>query len=143
MHPQFLGTDFAPFYGTDGRFDPCSLPASKRREWEGRRKRSRANPVVQAAWEKPVSALVSLQVLEGEDAPPFMVAAGMPAYTGLFGRDAYLTSLQSMPMMGEWPGRTLLRAQDRGWRDARSGPLLTPVPQRARIAASSPHTSTR
>ncbi len=97
LHPHFMGTDFAPFYGIDGSFDTGSLAAAKRREWEaGAQTIEAANPVVQAAWDQAVSDLVSLQVLEGEDAAPFMIVAGMPNYTGLFGRDAYLTSLQSM-----------------------------------------------
>ena len=97
VHPHFLGTDFAPFYGTDGVFDQQGMPAIKRREWEaGAQTVQASNPAVQAAWDQAVSDLVSLQILEGDGAAPFMVVAGMPNYTGLFGRDAYLTSLQTM-----------------------------------------------
>ncbi|MDT7951130.1 MAG: glycogen debranching N-terminal domain-containing protein [Acetobacteraceae bacterium] len=96
LHPHFLGTDYAPFYGPGGAFDPGASPAVKRREWEaGCQTIEAANPAVQAAWEQAVSDLVSLQILEGEGAAPYMVVAGMPNFTGLFGRDAYVAALQS------------------------------------------------
>ena len=55
---------------------------------------SAANPVVQAAWDQAVSDLASLQLLDGTGEEPYMIIAGVPNYTGLFGRDAYVTSLQ-------------------------------------------------
>jgi len=96
LSPHFLGTDHTPFYGRDGVFADEALPATARRDWvAGCQQVVAGNPVVQAAWERAVSDLASLQLLEGPDSQPFMVVAGMPNYTGLFGRDAYLTALQS------------------------------------------------
>ena len=42
-----------------------------------------------------MSDLASLQLLDGPDDEPYMIIAGVPNYTGLFGRDAYVTSLQT------------------------------------------------
>lgn len=88
LSPHFLGTDYTPFYGRDGVFAAEALPATARRDWvAGCQKVVAGNPVVQAAWERAVSDLALLQLLEGPDSQPFMVVAGMPNYTGLFGRD--------------------------------------------------------
>ena len=96
LAPSFGGKEYSPFYGRDGAFGAESLPATSRRDWvEGCQRIDAANPAVQAVWEQAVSDLASLQVLEGQEAEPFMVVAGMPNYTGLFGRDAYLTALQT------------------------------------------------
>ncbi len=96
LSPHFLGTVHAPFYGRDGTFSSATRPASARRAWADACERIEAdNPLVQTAWDQAVSDLASLQVLEGPDSQPFMIVAGMPNYTGLFGRDAFLTALQS------------------------------------------------
>ena len=96
LHPHFLGEDVAPFYGIDGAFAADGFIAARRRSWaEDRETIEAANPAVQDAWEQAVSDLASLQVLDGDGAAPFMIVAGMPNYTGLFGRDAFLTALQS------------------------------------------------
>jgi glycogen debranching enzyme len=94
--PVFQGEAVEPFYGHDGSF-PTGAPATRaRRDWvEGCARLSAANPAVQAAWEQAVSDLASLQLLDGPGAEPFMIVAGMPNYTGLFGRDAYVTALQT------------------------------------------------
>ncbi len=99
LFPHFLGTEFAPFYGAEGIFSEEAPAAVARRRWvDDCQQVQAANPVVQSAWEQAVSDLASLQVLDGKGAAPFMVVAGMPNYTGLFGRDAYLTALQSMTL---------------------------------------------
>jgi hypothetical protein len=72
----------------------------------------------------------SLQLLDGEDAAPFTLAAGMPNYTGLFGRDAYVAALQTaalnpatlrgtLEVIGRWNART---TEDRY--DAEPGKVL-------------------
>ena len=97
LHPWFLGAEVAPFYGAGGCFPEDAPAAVARRKWvDGCQHVQAANPAVQSAWEQAVSDVMSLQVLDGDDAAPFMIVAGMPNYTGLFGRDAYLTALQSM-----------------------------------------------
>jgi len=96
LSPHFLGTVHAPFYGRDGTLAAAARPAAARHAWAEDCERIEAdNPVVQRAWDQAVSDLASLQVLEGPESQPYMIVAGMPNYTGLFGRDAYLTALQS------------------------------------------------
>ena len=94
--PVFQGEAVEPLYGHDGSF-PQGAPATEAcRSWvEGCARLSAGNPAVQAAWEQAVYDLASLQLLDGPGAEPFMVVAGMPNYTGLFGRDAYVTALQT------------------------------------------------
>ncbi len=94
--PRLEGQDIAPFYGVDGAFSGEALPAQARRAWvEGCSHIEASSPVVQVAWEQAASDLASLQLLDGTDSRPYMIAAGIPNYTGLFGRDAYMTALQS------------------------------------------------
>ena len=94
--PVFTGEVTEPFYRRDGSFPPDAPATLACRDWvAGCARLSAANPAVQAAWERAVSDLASLQLLEGPGAEPFMVVAGMPNYTGLFGRDAYVTALQT------------------------------------------------
>jgi len=96
LSPDMLGKTHLPFYGIDGTFAADATPAMARRHWSDSCQRiEAANPVVQSAWEQAVSDLASLQLLEGPDAQPFMITAGMPNYSGLFGRDAYITALQT------------------------------------------------
>ena len=96
LSPLFEGVRHAPLYGRDGAFAADALPTTARRAWVGNCLDMKlANPVVQTAWDQAVSDLASLQVLEGPSSEPFMITAGMPNYTGLFGRDAYLTALQT------------------------------------------------
>jgi len=94
--PVFEGEAVEPFYGQDGACAADAPATWARREWlEGCAQLSAASPVVQAAWERAVSDLASLQLLDGPGAEPFMIVAGIPNYTGLFGRDAYVSALQT------------------------------------------------
>ena len=96
LSPLFEGVRHTPLYGRDGVFAADALPTTARRDWVSNcLDVELANPVVQMAWDQAVSDLASLQVLEGPSSEPFMITAGMPNYTGLFGRDAYLTALQT------------------------------------------------
>lgn len=92
----FEGEPVEPFYGRDGSF-PADAPSIRSQSaWaEGCAHLSAASATVQAAWEQAVSDLASLQLLDGTGAEPYMVIAGVPKYTGLFGRDAYVTALQA------------------------------------------------
>jgi hypothetical protein len=54
-----------------------------------------SDSAAQAAWDRAASDLASLQTGEGNDVEPAMVIAGMPNDSGLFGRDTYLTAIQS------------------------------------------------
>ena len=95
--PVFQGEAVEPLYGRTTGLFPQGAPATEAcRSWvEGCARLSAGNPAVQAAWEQAVYDLASLQLLDGPGAEPFMVVAGMPNYTGLFGRDAYVTALQT------------------------------------------------
>ena len=96
LSPRFLGTVLHPFFGRDGTFAEEAPAAVARREWvAGCTELEADNPVVQAAWDRAAADLASLQLQEGPGAQPHMVVAGMPNYTGLFGRDAYVAALQS------------------------------------------------
>ena len=94
--PVFEGKSVEPFFGRDGTFDEEARATLARQRWlAGCAVMTTGNPVVQAAWDQAVSDLASLQLLDGPDDEPYMIIAGVPNYTGLFGRDAYVTSLQT------------------------------------------------
>lgn len=99
LAPWFEGRRFEPLYGLDGTFSAESPPATARRAWmKDCTTMAFENAVVQQAWDQAVSDLASLQVLEGPSSEPFMITAGIPNYTGLFGRDALLTGLQTLDL---------------------------------------------
>jgi glycogen debranching enzyme len=94
--PVFEGKPIEPFFGRDGTFDHDARATKGRHRWlEGCAIMTADNPVVQTAWDQAVSDLASLQLLDGPGDEPYMIIAGVPNYTGLFGRDAYVTSLQT------------------------------------------------
>ena len=94
--PVFEGKPIEPFFGRDGTFDEKSPATKARRRWlEDSAVLTAGSSVVQVAWDQAVSDLASLQLLDGPDDEPYMIIAGVPNYTGLFGRDAYVTSLQT------------------------------------------------
>ncbi len=94
--PVFRGETFAPMHGLDGV--PTGDPAAARvaEEWmAGCARLSTANPTVQIAWDRAAADLGSLHLLEGEGPERFTLAAGIPNYIGLFGRDSLMASWQS------------------------------------------------
>ena len=94
--PVFEGESVEPFFGRDGTFDEEALPTLARKRWlKGCAVMTTGNAIVQTAWDQAVSDLASLQLLDGPDDHSYMIIAGVPNYTGLFGRDAYVTSLQT------------------------------------------------
>lgn len=94
--PVFQGGRNDPHFGRDGTRDHSSQVGEARRRWiEGCVRVSVNNKAVQAAWDQAVSDLASLQSLEGPDEEVYLPLAGIPKYIGIFGRDAYVTSLQS------------------------------------------------
>jgi glycogen debranching enzyme len=50
---------------------------------------------VQQAWDRAVSDLASLALLEGEGEERLTPAAGVPKYLALFGRDVLMTGFQA------------------------------------------------
>ena len=96
LAPVFEGRTIEPFFGRDGTFDAEAPATRARQHWLERCARlTTGNAVVQTAWDQAVSDLASLQLLDGPGEEPYMLIAGVPNYTGLFGRDALVTSLQS------------------------------------------------
>ena len=94
--PVFEGKANDPFYGRDGAFAQDAGATLARQRWlEGCARLDADNAVVQAAWDQAVSDLASLQLLDGPGDESYMVVAGVPNYTGIFGRDAFVTSLQT------------------------------------------------
>lgn len=94
--PVFQGDEVEPFYGRDGTFDERAHATETRRLWlDGCLRLTTSNPVVQNAWDQALSDLASLQLLDGLNEQSYMLIAGVPNYTGLFGRDAFVTSLQT------------------------------------------------
>lgn len=98
--PFIDGEPFEPEYGVDGTFDPDNKAVRLRRSLaEGCAQLRVADPAVQAVWDQAVSDLVSLGVGEGEGQEGAAVVAGMPNYSGLFGRDGFVAALQAaMPL---------------------------------------------
>ncbi len=117
VSPVFKGERIDPFYGLDGVIrDGC--PADQvRQEWNaGCVELRAANPVVQTAWDRAAADLGSLHLLEGEGPERFTPAAGIPNYTGLFGRDTLVAAWQSallnpatlrgtLRLIGKWNAR--------------------------------------
>jgi glycogen debranching enzyme len=86
----------APFYGIDGTVKGDPEPERLRAGWvQGCTRLRAANPLVQAAWDRAVADLGSLHLLEGEGVEQYTLAAGIPKYSGLFGRDALMAAWQS------------------------------------------------
>ena len=76
------------------------------------------NSRVKAAWARAATDLWSLQSLEGEGDAIFAPIAGVPKYSGLFGRDSLIAGIQSaflnrstlrgsLLAVGEWTAKTV------------------------------------
>ena len=96
VSPVFKGERTDPFYGLDGAIRH-GCPADQVREaWDAGCARLRAaNPKVQTAWDRAAADLRGLHLLEGKGEERFTPAAGIPNYTGLFGRDTLVAAWQS------------------------------------------------
>ncbi|MBV9758061.1 MAG: amylo-alpha-1,6-glucosidase, partial [Alphaproteobacteria bacterium] len=96
LEPSHCTERSTPFYGIDGIAKGDPGPERLRAEWAaGCARLHAANPLVQTAWDRAVADLGSLHLLEGEGVEQFTLAAGIPKYTGLFGRDALMAAWQS------------------------------------------------
>jgi glycogen debranching enzyme len=94
--PSFFGARQTPFYGRDGMAVQEPSPDALRDEWAaGCTRLSTENASVQEAWDRAISDLASLHLLDGRGAERFTPAAGVPKYTALFGRDALMAAWQS------------------------------------------------
>ena len=86
--PIFCGEPVALQHGPDGFGNPpIDMPL------DGGAQINAGNEQVQRAWDRAVSDLASLALLEGEDR--LTPAAGVPKYLALFGRDVLVTGFQA------------------------------------------------
>ena len=76
--PIFQGEPVAPFYRQDGAVSPGTHWARSCAEWSAGCTRLTGAELIQAAWERAVSDVASLQTLEGTGAEPFAILAGIP-----------------------------------------------------------------
>ncbi len=88
--PVFCGEPVALRYGSDA-FDVPPIGVTP----EADLKMSASNAQVQRAWDRAVSDLTSLALLEGEGDERRTPAAGIPKYVALFGRDVLMTAFQA------------------------------------------------
>ncbi len=87
--PIFCGEPVALRHGRDAFDDPpIDMP------FDGVMK-SAGNRQVQHAWDRAVSDLASLALLEGDSDERLTPAAGVPNYLALFGRDVLVTAFQA------------------------------------------------
>lgn len=117
--PVFLGKPSEPWYGLDGARLGGEAIEARRQAWlAGSLDFEASNPLVQAAWERAAADLWSLQSLDGEGDEIFTPIAGIPKYTGLFGRDSVVAGIQSafltastlrgaLASVGEWTAKGL------------------------------------
>ncbi len=95
--PVFLGKPCAPWFGPDGRPTENFPGVSRRRQWLSDACELEADNIrVRAAWARAATDLYSLQSLEGEGDEIFTPIAGVPKYSGLFGRDSLVAAIQSV-----------------------------------------------
>ena len=88
--PVFCGEPVTLRYGSDA-FDVPPIGVTP----EADLKMSAGNAQVQRAWDRAVSDLASLALLEGEGDERRTPAAGIPKYLALFGRDVLMTAFQA------------------------------------------------
>jgi glycogen debranching enzyme len=117
--------------GGDHQFDFSSGLAQRRRaymEWEGRSTRfSSSNGVFDTALQTCVADFHALQIPDGDER---VVAAGVPWFATIFGRDSIIAAYQALvlnPQLAVDTLRVLARYQGRAvaeWRDEEPGKIL-------------------
>lgn len=113
--------------------DAWRAQSEERARWRRRRPHVRSSsPTVQRAWEIAAEDLFALRnrELAAEDGNAWVVNAGVPVFTGLFGRDVLTTGWQAS-MLGPQLTRGALAitarlqaADDDAWRDEEPGKLI-------------------
>lgn len=110
-----------------------SRAATERQAWRGRRTAVRSSsPTLQRAWELAAEDLYALRNRELEDGDPgaWVVNAGLPVFTGLFGRDVLTAGWQGAllgPELMRGSLRVIERLQateDDAWLDSEPGKLI-------------------
>ncbi len=95
--PVFLGEPCAPWFGPDGEPTENFPSVTRRRKWLSDACELEADePRVRAAWSRAATDLYSLQRLEGDGDEILTPLAGVPKYSGLFGRDSLVAGIQSV-----------------------------------------------
>lgn len=128
---------YEPWDGARWRSPPPIVDGATRRDrarvdWHRIRTRlACANPVVEGAFERAADDLFALRNWPLDVGPDAWVPnAGIPAYTGLFGRDALTAGWQALPLGPEPLRGALARIAERQardddpWRDAEPGKLI-------------------
>ena len=94
--PVFLGEPIEPWFGPGGEAVGHKDVFALRRKWLADcAEFETPNPHVQAAWARAATDLWGLQSLTGKGEENFTPIAGIPKYTGLFGRDGLVAAIQS------------------------------------------------
>ncbi len=117
--PVFLGESIEPWFGPGGEPAGHKDVFALRHEWLADcAELELTNPQVQAAWARAATDLWSLQSLNGKGQENFTPIAGIPKYTGLFGRDSLVAAIQSSMLnvstlmgtllsVGQWTATTV------------------------------------
>ena len=117
--PVFLGESIEPWFGPSGELVGHKDVFALRRQWLAEcAELETPVPAVQAAWDRAATDLWSLQSLNGKGEENFTPIAGIPKYTGLFGRDSLVAGIQSSLLnvstlfgtllsVGEWTATTV------------------------------------
>jgi glycogen debranching enzyme len=117
----------------DAAGDGWQTALDERDAWRRRRPHLRStSPTLQRSWELAADDLYDLRNRELEDGAPgaWVVNAGLPAFTGLFGRDVLTAAWQGALIGTEWMRgglRVIGRLQatdDDPWLDAEPGKLM-------------------
>lgn len=94
--PVFLGEAIEPWFCLDGEPTRHFGFAGRSSQWLAEcGELTTSNTIVQSAWDRAAADIWSLQALQGDNEEAFTSMAGMPKYTGLFGRDSLMTGIQS------------------------------------------------
>ena len=95
--PVFLGDRFSPWFGADGEPTEHFAARSRRLKWlKDASDLEASNARVQSAWSRAATDLYALQQLEGDGDEILTPIAGVPKYSGLFGRDSLVAGIQSL-----------------------------------------------
>ena len=134
--PVFLGERLSPWFGAEGEPTEHFAARSRRLKWlKDASDLDASNARVQSAWSRAATDLYALQRLEGEGDEIFTPIAGVPKYSGLFGRDSLVAGIQSLELNRSTLGGALPRSAH--GRRKRSMTATTPNPARSCIRGSS------
>ena len=97
--PVFLGERLSPWFGAEGEPTEHFAARSRRLKWlKDASDLDASNARVQSAWSRAATDIYALQRLEGDGDEIFTPIAGVPKYSGLFGRDTLVAGIQSLEL---------------------------------------------